>query len=212
VCGLDAAEPLVALARQRVPEAELYVGDMQFLPFADDAFDLVCGFNSFFFAADMVDALREAARVTRPGGRVIVQVWGRPERCALTPMKDAVRRLGPPSAPDASPPLWAPGVLESMTREAGLEPSSTFDLTYAFVHPDVETLVRRTLAPGLVVEMARVAGEEAVRRAIVESLAPYRSDDGSYRLENEWHFLLAEARRGDGTPSRAPATVARSID
>ena len=81
VVGLDAAETLIELARARVPEAELVVGDMQFLPYGDGVFDLVAGFNSFFFAADMVAALGEAARVAKPGAAVVIQVWGRPERC-----------------------------------------------------------------------------------------------------------------------------------
>jgi len=60
--GLDASEALIEIARARVPGADLRVGDMQFLPYADDSFDLVAGFNAFFFAADMVAALREAGR------------------------------------------------------------------------------------------------------------------------------------------------------
>src|SRR5262245_2124857 len=63
VSGLDASEGLLELARDRVPEADLQQGDMQFLPYEDDSFDVVAGFNSFFFAADMVAALREAGRV-----------------------------------------------------------------------------------------------------------------------------------------------------
>ena len=51
---------------------------MQFLPYDDDQFDVVAGFNSFFFAADMVAALREAARVAKLGTPVVIQVWGRP--------------------------------------------------------------------------------------------------------------------------------------
>jgi hypothetical protein len=31
------------------------------------------------------------------------------------------------------------------------------------------------------------------RAALVEALAPYRTPDGGYRLENEWHYLLARA-------------------
>src|SRR5687767_12115659 len=54
VFGLDASEALLELARARVPEADLRLGDMQFLPYEDDEFDVVCGFNSFFFAADIV--------------------------------------------------------------------------------------------------------------------------------------------------------------
>jgi len=43
---------------------------METLPWPDDAFDVVTGFNSFFFSADLVGALAEARRVARPGGEV----------------------------------------------------------------------------------------------------------------------------------------------
>src|SRR5690349_12909094 len=68
--GLDASEELVALARRRLPEADIRLGEMERLPFGDDEFDLVTGFNAFFFATDIVAALREAGRVARPGAPV----------------------------------------------------------------------------------------------------------------------------------------------
>src|SRR5262249_16607483 len=60
--GLDASESLVAFARERLPRADIRVGEMEALPWEDDTFDVVTGFNSFFFANDMVAALREAGR------------------------------------------------------------------------------------------------------------------------------------------------------
>lgn len=74
VFGLDASEALIAIARRRVPEADLRVGDLQFLPFEADMFDVVTGFNSFQFAGDITAALREAARVARKDARVVIQV------------------------------------------------------------------------------------------------------------------------------------------
>jgi len=56
--------------------------------YADDSFDAVCGFNAFYFADDMVAALREAGRVAKPGAPVVIQVWGRPEAFGLRHMKD----------------------------------------------------------------------------------------------------------------------------
>jgi hypothetical protein len=35
--------------------------------------------------------------------------------------------------------------------------------------------------------------EAEVGAALLEVLAPFRSADGTYRLENEWHTLLAAA-------------------
>ncbi len=193
--GLDASEALIELARKRVPEADLRIGDMERLPYDDDFFDLVCGFNSFFFATDMVAALREARRVARPGAPVMIQVWGRPERCDLTAMKQAVFPLGSPSPRDAAqpPPLWKPGVLEQISSQAGLVPHTAFDLSYAFEYPDGETLVRMMLAPAPVVDAIQAAGEERVSEAILQSLAPYRRADGSYRLRNEWRYVIASS-------------------
>jgi SAM-dependent methyltransferase len=194
VVGVDASETLAELARARVPEADVLVGDMQFLPFEDDSFDVVAGFNAFFFAADMVAALREAGRVARNGAPVVIQVWGRPERCDLTAMKRAVMSLlpGDPDRPDP-PSLATPGVLEELSTAAGLTPVEAFDISWAFAFPDDEAVARAMLAPGLIVEVIGAVGEEPVRNAILESLAPYRREDGSYRLENEWHLLIASA-------------------
>ena len=74
--GIDASEALVAFARTRLSDAELCVGEMEDLPWDDDGFDLVTGFNAFFFANDMVAALGEAGRVAKPGAPVVIQVSG----------------------------------------------------------------------------------------------------------------------------------------
>ncbi|HSF62688.1 MAG TPA: class I SAM-dependent methyltransferase, partial [Gaiellaceae bacterium] len=122
--GIDASEPLIDLARRRLPEADLRVGDMEALPFGDDTFDLVTGFTSFFFANDMVAALREAGRVAKPGAPVVVQVWGAHERCSLEAMKQIARPYMPPRPPDAAPDpdFSQPGMLESLAAAAGLTP------------------------------------------------------------------------------------------
>ena len=195
VFGLDASEALLAIARARVPEADLRTGDMQALPYEDDAFDLVTGFNSFFFAGDMTAALREAGRVARPGAPVVVQVWGAPERCDLEAMKVVVRPFLPAPPPDAPrpPELWKPGVLEGIATAAGLTPESAFDTSWAFEYQDDEALVRGMLAPAGIAELVGPAQEEAVGNAIVEALAPHRTGSGGYRLHNEWHYVVARA-------------------
>ena len=108
----------------------------------------------------MTAALREAARVARPGAPVLIQVWGRPERCELTPMLAAVGALRPgePEPRPDQPSLWEPGVLEQIATAAGLEPESCFDVRSSFEFPDRETLIRQMLAPGPVGEAVRHAG------------------------------------------------------
>ena len=178
----------------RVPDADLRAGEMQFLPYEDDTFDLVTGFNSFFFAADMVGALREAGRVAKPGTPVVIQVWGRPERCSLEAMKVAITPFLPGVPSKREPPaFWKPGVLESIATEAGLEPESSFDTDWAYDYPDANAMVRGNLAAGGLALVAEAVGGDTVRTAIVEALAPYRTPSGEYRLENEWHYLVARA-------------------
>src|SRR5947199_5298595 len=70
VSGLDAAEGLLTVARERLPDADLRQGDIEDLPYRDDAFDAVTAFNSVQYAADPVQALREIKRVARPGAPV----------------------------------------------------------------------------------------------------------------------------------------------
>ena len=191
VSGVDASQELLAIARERVPEADVQVADMEDLPFADDRFDVVAGFNSFFFAADVVAALREAKRVTRPGGQVVVQVWGNPEHNDVEAMKVIVR----PFLPEGPPPpqLWRPGALTELCSQAGLEPGPEFDVHWAYEFADDDALGRAMLAPAGVAELVGPEREPEVRRQIVEALAGCRTDDGGYRLENEFRFVIARA-------------------
>jgi SAM-dependent methyltransferase len=193
--GIDASEALLALARQRVPASELRAGDMEALPYDDDMFDLVTGFNSFFFANDIVAALREAGRVARPGAPVVIQVWGRHERNDLEAMKQVIRPFLPPRPPDApaEPDYSEPGVLEELATQAGLTPETTFDVSWAIEYPDRETLGRAMVA---VAGINALVGdrEDQVKDAIAEGFAAYRTPAGGYRLDNEYHFLIARER------------------
>jgi SAM-dependent methyltransferase len=191
--GLDASEALVAVARTRLPDAELRVGEMEDLPWEDDAFDLVTGFNSFFFANDMVAALREAGRVARPKAPVVIQVWGAHERCDLEAMKQIARPFLPPRPADAppDPDLSRPGALEALATQAGLTPESEFDTAWALEYPDAETLGRAMIAVAGLAILAGPEREHELKTAIVDGLAPYRRADGSYRLSNEYHYLIA---------------------
>jgi SAM-dependent methyltransferase len=193
--GIDASSELIELARNRLPSADLRVGDMEQLPYDDNTFGLVTGFNSFFFANDMVAALREAGRVAKPGAPIVIQVWGTHERCELEAMKAIARAFLPPRPHDAppDPDLSQPGALEALAAQAGLTPESSFDTTWAYEYPDDETLGRALLAPAGLATLAGPEREEDVKRAIIEGLAPYRNTAGRYRLENEFHYVIARA-------------------
>lgn len=52
VSRMDAAQPLLALARRRVPDGNFRTGDLEALLFADGSFDAVIAASSIQFAQD----------------------------------------------------------------------------------------------------------------------------------------------------------------
>jgi SAM-dependent methyltransferase len=192
VSGLDASAAMIEHALERVPEADLRVGDLQFLPYEDGQFDVATSFCSFWFAADPLAALRELRRVVRPGGKVLLLVFGRPERCQLGPAIGAVSALMP-EPPRSKFDFHEPGLLEEMARAAGLEPREADYLVNELTWPDDAALIRELLAPGSMVHASRIVGTDAVGAAILDALAPFRTPAGGYRLENEWRYLISSA-------------------
>ena len=193
--GIDASDALIEFARGRLPDADLRVGEMEDLPWEDQTFDLVTGFNSFFFANDIVAALREAGRVAKPGAPIVIQVWGAHERCDIEVMKQLARPFLPPRPPGAppDPDLSQPGALQALATQAGLRPESEFDATWVLEYPDAETLGRALVAVAGLVVLAGPERERELKTAIVDGLAAYRAPNGSYRLSNEFHYLIARA-------------------
>ena len=193
VTGIDAAASLVAIARERVPEGRFDVGDSQFLPYADDSFDVVTGINSFQYAADPVAALAQARRVARRGGTVHVVVWGREENTELVAVLRALRPLLPPAPPNAPGPfaLSYPGALEALVEQSGLVPADAGYLEATFVFRDEETLLRANRSAGPATLAERTSGEAALTDALRNAFAPFRAADGSYRVETEWRYVTA---------------------
>ena len=195
VSGLDASAALIDIAQRRLPDADLRVGDMQFLPYADASFDAVCFFTSIQFAADRGAALAEARRVARRGASLGIFAWGPDERCELSVLMRAWQPLLPPPSPNAPRPvpLWTPGVLEALVDEAGWTPARRGALETTWEYDDEAAVVRAVLSSAGGCLAVRAAGEEAVQAATAQALAPLRTATGRYRIRNEWHYLIATA-------------------
>ena len=105
--GVDLAEGMLAVGRERHPHVELLTGDAEQLPFGDASFDAVVGGFVLNHLPDPEAAIAEFARVLAPGGRLAVAVWQRPESNPLLgELTRAVRdagvevRAGLPEGPD----------------------------------------------------------------------------------------------------------------
>jgi demethylmenaquinone methyltransferase/2-methoxy-6-polyprenyl-1,4-benzoquinol methylase len=84
VVGLDFSENMLELARKKAPGIEFVQGNALALDYPDGSFDAVTvGFGARNFA-DLGQGLRELARVTRPGGRVVILEITSPQRPPLS--------------------------------------------------------------------------------------------------------------------------------
>jgi len=193
VSALDAAAAFVEITRKRVPNADVRVGDLQFLPYEEASFDAVMGFNAFQYAAEPLAALAEARRVLRPGGRVAIMVWGPQEECEIATHLAALRPFMPPPPPDTPGPfaLSQPGALRALVSEAGFEVDIVADASGPFVYPTEEIALRGLMSGGPVINIVRRVGDKVVADAIRDAVAEYRQPDGSYRFENTWRFAVA---------------------
>jgi SAM-dependent methyltransferase len=166
---------------------------MEDLPWADNSFDIVTGFNSFQYAADVLNALCEARRVARPRGCVAMAVLTRPEENDIARAVAAMGRFLPPPPPGASGPfaLSAPRRLEGILEQAGLEPLTSGEIACHLNFPDLETAVHGNMSSGPAASAIRQAGVEVVERLITESMAQFRTSDGGYRLHNWIRYVIA---------------------
>jgi 2-polyprenyl-3-methyl-5-hydroxy-6-metoxy-1,4-benzoquinol methylase len=72
VSGIDASPEMLALARVKVPQASLEIGDVSRLVFGAATFDLVVCALALDHVSNLTGAIAEFARVTRPGGRIVI--------------------------------------------------------------------------------------------------------------------------------------------
>ncbi|MHB1422616.1 MAG: class I SAM-dependent methyltransferase [Gemmataceae bacterium] len=74
ITGIDIAERPLSACRDRYPDRRLFLAlaEGERIPIKDRSFDAVLSVGGFNFYSDPQGALKEMARVTRPGGRVVV--------------------------------------------------------------------------------------------------------------------------------------------
>ncbi len=193
VSGIDAAESLLAIARERTPGGDFRQGDIEGLPFADDAFDLVTGFNAFQYAGDAAQALREAGRVTKPGGMIVIMTWGEPAGMEASALVAALKPLLPAPPPGAPGPfaLSDEAALRAFAKAGGLTPGAVFDVDTHWAYPDEATALRGLGSAGVAVRAVEHSGHDAFVEAHRAALAPFRQPDGSFRIAARFRCLVA---------------------
>ena len=127
IAGVDISERILATASIAVPDAELRQANLEALPFDDDEFDLVLCSQVIEHVLDAPAAVRELARVLRPGGVLILSTDNARNvvsRVLNAPRNGLVRLLGlrgrrgqieSPATP------YTPALFRALVAGAGLE-------------------------------------------------------------------------------------------
>jgi SAM-dependent methyltransferase len=196
VTCLDASASLLAIARERLPGADIREGDLEALPFVDASFDAITAVNSVFYAADTAAAASELARVAQPGARVVATAWGTPDRSEfLATIMPAVGALMPPTPLGANPPkpgaLSEPGALARLLEGAGLRVVDEGTVACPFVFPSHEISWRAHSSAGPNRVAIAHSGEDAVRAVYAAADQAHTRPDGTIRYENEFFWVAA---------------------
>lgn len=192
VTGIDASEPLIALARERNRAVTFLTGEMEELPFANDSFDIVCGFNSFQYAANVKNALTEAKRVLKPGGMLIAMIWGNKEDCEAASYLKAVGSLMPPPPPGAPGPfaLSENQLLENTLQTVGFKILESSDIDSIWDYPTTEVALKGLIAAGPVARAVDHSGFDKVYETISTAIQPYIKANGHVVYHNKFRIII----------------------
>lgn len=102
--GVDLSSGMLAHAQAR--GLDVVQGSVTALPFRDASFDTVCSFKVLAHVPDIDGALRELARVTRPGGHLVLEFYNRWSLRYLARVAAGARRIGAAHRESDIPTRW----------------------------------------------------------------------------------------------------------
>ena len=92
VTGVDLSKEMMAIAKQKAPQAEYSLADVERLPFGEASFDAVtCAFGVRNFV-HLEQGIKEMLRVLKPGGRMVILELATPDSPLLRPFYNLYTR------------------------------------------------------------------------------------------------------------------------
>jgi hypothetical protein len=197
VAGIDAAERLVAIAKERTPDGDFRTGDLEALPWPDDTFDVVTGFSAFQFAGNKALALAEASRVSRLLVAVVI-----PTHVPASGIAAVFKPLFPLFPQEALEnmkhsgmfALSEPGTLDDLLAATGLVAQDDDEIECPVAFDDTEAAARAFIGAGPMQLAVRHSGKHAIAQAVRESLTPFAGPDGRVTLPAWYRVAIARSQ------------------
>ena len=192
VAGIDAAEPLIDIARQRTPHADLRVGNMFHLPWSDGEFDVVTAINGIWGGCQ--SAVAQAYRVLRPGGYMAITFWGSGRPLDLRECFKTFAANSPEEHLDGmrqTNKISRPGVAEEMLTTAGFEVVHRSGHISELEWADAEIAWRAMASAGPAVPALDHVGPVVLKPQVLAALEPCRDHTGIYRMRNDLQVVVA---------------------
>ena len=70
------------------------------------------------------------------------------------------------------------------------------------VYPDLEMFWKASMSAGPFQVAKGIVGEDDLRTAVFEAVAPYRTDEGGLRFENVFRYVTAKPQLKTDSPTR----------
>ncbi len=196
--GIDVSGRMVEAARCRAAEQEIANArftrmDGEALPIPDSSFDAALCALGLMYMPDPRRAVREMMRVVRPGGRIVLAVWGERVRCGWSPLFGIVDDEVTSEVCPLFFQLGQESALSALCEGLGLELVRERRLSTRMIYRDATEACNAAFVGGPVAlawSRFDLSVRARVRERYVEAIEPWRNGHG-YAIPGEFVVVSA---------------------